>query len=58
MDSGAGGENTDVLQQVLGHMVRRCIESGMVRREEMVNMLEDMIQSIERGTLQTVLECS
>lgn len=51
-----GGESRDILERLVGDMLNRCIESGMVRKDEMIIILEDMIQSIERGTLRTVLE--
>ena len=46
----------DMVEQVVGHMIQKSIETGMVRRGEMVLMLEDMIQSVERGTLAVALE--
>ncbi len=58
MICSADEENREVFEQVLGHMIKRCIESGMIRKDEMTIMLEDMIQSVERGTLKTALECA
>ena len=46
----------DMVEKVVGHMIQKSIETGMVRRGEIVLMLEDMIQSIERGTLAVSLE--
>ena len=46
----------DMVEQVVGHMIQKSIETGMVRRGEIVLMLEDMIQSVERGTLAVALE--
>jgi hypothetical protein len=40
----------------MGHMIDRSVESGIVSKKEMVNILEDLIQSLERGTLRAVLE--
>jgi hypothetical protein len=37
-------------------MVQKSVESGIIRRDEMVLILEDMIQSLERGTLAVMLE--
>jgi hypothetical protein len=37
-------------------MIERSVESGIVSKKEMVIILEDLIQSLERGTLSTVLE--
>ena len=48
----------EIVEQVVGHMVRKSVDSGIVRKEEMVVILEDMIQSLERGTLAVVLENS
>jgi hypothetical protein len=46
----------EIVEQVVGHMVRKSVDSGIVRKDEMVAILEDMIQSLERGTLAIVLE--
>ena len=46
----------DIVEQVVGHMVQKSVDSGIVRRDEMVLILEDMIQSLERGTLAIALE--
>lgn len=48
--------NRDMVEQVVGHMVQKSVETGIVRKEEMVLILEDMIQSLERGTLAVALE--
>lgn len=53
--SGIPG-NRDMVEQLVGHMIQRSIETGMVKKSEMVVMLEDMIQSVERGTLAAALE--
>ena len=49
-------ENRDVLEQLVCHMIKRSMDSGMVSKQEMIIILEDMIQCVERGTLETVLE--
>ena len=46
----------EIVEQVVGHMVGKSVDSGIVRKDEMVVILEDMIQSLERGTLAVVLE--
>jgi hypothetical protein len=56
MDNYADGDNRDVLEHLMGHMIDRSVESGIVSKKEMVNILEDLIQSLERGTLRAVLE--
>ena len=45
-----------MVEQVVGHMIQKSIETGMVRKDEMIVMLEDMIQSVERGTLAVALD--
>ena len=56
MDSVYCSGNRDMVEQVVGHMVQKSVESGIIRRGEMVLILEDMIQSLERGTLAVALE--
>ena len=56
MESFECSANRDIVEQVVGHMVQKSVESGIVRRAEMVLILEDMIQSLERGTLAVALE--
>jgi hypothetical protein len=56
MDSFDCSGNRDMVEQVVGHMVQKSVESGIIRRNEMVLILEDMIQSLERGTLAVMLE--
>ena len=56
MESFECSANRDIVEQVVGHMVQKSVESGIVRRAEMVFILEDMIQSLERGTLAVALE--
>jgi hypothetical protein len=56
MESFDCSVNRDIVEQVVGHMVQKSVESGIVRRAEMVLILEDMIQSLERGTLAVALE--
>ena len=48
--------NRDMVEQVVGQMVQKSVENGIVRKAEMVLILEDMIQSLERGTLAVALE--
>ena len=55
MDSFDCSGNRDMVEQVVGHMVQKSVETGIVRKDEMVLMLEDMIQSLERGTLAVAL---
>jgi hypothetical protein len=45
-----------LLEQVIGQMVERCIAAGTMDRHQVVVVLEDMIQMIERGTLSNTLE--
>ena len=48
--------NREMVQQVVGHMIQRSVETGIIGKYEMVVILEDMIQSLERGTLAVALE--
>jgi hypothetical protein len=56
MDSFDLSGNRDMVEQVVGQMVQKSVENGIVRKAEMVLILEDMIQSLERGTLAVALE--
>jgi hypothetical protein len=58
MESIAYSGDRDMIEQVVGHMIQKSVETGIVRKDEMVVILEDMIQSLERGTLAVVLENS
>jgi len=49
-------DNRDVLEQLVCYMIKRSMDSGMGSKQEMIIILEDMIQCVERGTLETVLE--
>lgn len=48
----------ETFEQVFGEMIQRSIERGLIEKKEMIVMLEDMIQSVERGTLAVALEYS
>ena len=56
MDSFDCFRDRDMVEQLVGHMVQKSVETGIVRKNEMVLILEDMIQSLERGTLAVALE--
>jgi hypothetical protein len=45
-----------LLEQVLGQMVDRCIQSRVISKQQVVVLLEDLIQHVERGTLASVLD--
>jgi hypothetical protein len=45
-----------LLEQVLGQMVERCIQSGVISKQQVVVLLEDLIQQVERGTLASILD--
>ena len=50
-------DNTALLfDQVMAQMVERCIRTGLMSRQQVVNLLEDMIQQVERGTLSSKLD--
>jgi hypothetical protein len=48
--------NRDTLEQLVGQMIQKSIETGIVKKGEMIAMLEDMIQCVERNTLAVALE--
>jgi polyhydroxyalkanoate synthesis regulator phasin len=49
-------ENAALLfEQVMAQLVDRCIETGTMTKQQMVVILEDMIQQVERGTLNSSL---
>jgi hypothetical protein len=56
MENFYSSDNRDMVEQVVGHMVQKSVEAGIVRRDEMVLILEDIIQSLQRGTLAVMLE--
>jgi len=45
-----------LFEQVMGQMVDRCITTRAIGKHQIVVVLEDMIQMIERGTLGNTLE--
>lgn len=45
-----------LFEQVVGDMVDKCVQSGLLSKQQMVVILEDMIQQVERGTLSTALD--
>lgn len=49
--------NTAMLfEQVIGQIVEQCVQTGIMSKHQIVNILEDMIQQIERGTLSSTLD--
>ncbi len=46
----------EMIEHLVGHMIQSSIKTGIVRKDEMIVILEDMIQSVERGTLEMALE--
>lgn len=46
----------DTLEQLVGQMIQKSIETGIVKKGEMIAILEDMIQCVERNTLAVALE--
>ena len=55
-EEAATEERGEALEKALLFMINGCIESGMVRRDEIVNRLENIIQYIERGNLKARLK--
>jgi hypothetical protein len=59
MMSGINVEDGNVailFEQVVGQMVNQCIATGTMDKNQVVVVLEDMIQLVERGTLSSTLE--
>jgi len=57
--SGINVEDGNVailFEQVVGQMVNQCIATGTMDKNQVVVVLEDMIQLVERGTLSSTLE--
>jgi hypothetical protein len=49
--------NTALLfEQVMGQMVEQCMQTGIMTKQQIVNIMEDMIQQVERGTLSSTLD--
>jgi hypothetical protein len=49
--------NTAMLfEQVMGQMIEQCIQTGMMSKLQVVTLLEDMIQQVERGTLSSTMD--
>lgn len=45
-----------LFEQVMGQMVEQCIHTGLMSKQEIVVILEDMIQQVERNTLGSTLD--
>jgi hypothetical protein len=45
-----------LFEQVIGQVVERCIGTGLMSKQQVVVLLEDMIQQVERGTLSSTLD--
>jgi len=45
-----------LFEQVVGQMINQCITTGTINKNQLVVVLEDMIQLVERGTLSSALE--
>ena len=45
-----------LFEQVVGQMINQCITTGTMNKNQVVVVLEDMIQLVERGTLTSALE--
>ncbi len=51
----AMGGHAGAFEEVLGLMINRSIQTGIMEKKDVVVLLEDMIQQVERGTLDTIL---
>jgi hypothetical protein len=45
-----------LFEQVLGQMVEQSIQTRLLTKHQVVILLEDMIQQVERGTLTSSLD--
>ena len=45
-----------LFEQVVGQMINQCITTGTINKNQVLVVLEDMIQLVERGTLSSALE--
>ena len=44
-----------LFEQVVGQIVEQSIQTGLLSKAQVVGLLEDMIQQVERGTLTSTL---
>jgi len=47
-----------LFEQVVGQIVEQSIQTGLLSKAQVVGLLEDMIQQVERGTLTNTLDCA
>ena len=45
-----------LFEQVIGQMIDHCITNGTMDKQQVVVVLEDMVQMVERGTLGSALQ--
>lgn len=44
-----------LFEQVVGQIIEQSIQTGLLGKDQVVGLLEDMIQQVERGTLTNTL---
>jgi hypothetical protein len=49
-------EQTDAFKDLVGCIINRSMESGVMEKKDIIIILEDIIQHVERGSLKTILE--
>ena len=45
-----------LFEQVVGQIIEQSIQTGLLSKPQVVGLLEDMIQQVERGTLTSTLD--
>jgi len=45
-----------LFEQVVGQIIEQSIQTGLLSKSQVVGLLEDMIQQVERGTLTSTLD--
>ena len=60
-DQSARIEDDDgviLFEQVVGQIIEQSIATNLLSKDQVVGLLEDMIQQVERGTLTHTLNCA
>lgn len=60
-DQSARPEDNDgviLFEQVVGQILEQSIATNLLSKDQVVSLLEDMIQQVERGTLTNTLNCA
>jgi hypothetical protein len=60
-DQSARIEDDDgviLFEQVVGQLIEQSIATNLLSKSQVIGLLEDMIQQVERGTLTNTLNCT